>query len=577
MLHFRSAAKSRTAAFFLILALALVAPLAASADLPDALRARLSAPDDKIWVGPVSSEDRKVLDEFYAGRGDAPLWTGTPGANDKGRQLSGILSNAAEHGLVPAYYDADRIAELLDSEQEAALAELELRLSLSLIRFASDLDSGRLDPRRVDPEHYSYPQDVDRMQVLVESVEAQDMWVYLRAFQPQQNEYERLKGALAHYRSLAEGGGWEPIPDGETIKEGMSDPRVPALRARLMLLGDLDPSTLEQGIEAGSGDVSADKETSEPQSDGGTTAESSVSNPEHLYEGPIVAALTRFQHRHGLTEDGVVGPKTLAALNIPVEQKVEQILMNMERRRWMPDDRGERYIFVNLANFDAKLVDGLDTVFHTKVVVGDPYHRTPVFSDVMTYLEINPVWNVPDSIASKELLPKIQENPNYLAERNYTLLSSWDQNAPEVDPRYIDWNQITASSFPFRIRQEPGENNALGQIKFMFPNRFNIYLHDTPSQSHFSRAERAFSHGCIRVAKPIELAGVLLEGQEGWDQERVRKQIASRERLRVELDRPIPVHLSYITAWVNADGVVHFRDDIYNMDGAATVAQNSYQ
>ena len=561
---------SRTAAVFFVLSLALLAPLAASADLPDVLRDRLSSAEDEIWVGPISGEDRKILDEFYAGRGDAPLWTGPLGANDKARQLSGILSNADEHGLVPAYYDADRIAELLDSGAEAELAELELRLSLALIRFASDLDSGRLDPRRVDPEHYSYPQDVDRKKVLAESVDAADMWVYLRTFQPQQNEYERLKAALSHYRSLAEGGGWQQIPDGETLKEGMSDPRVPALRQRLLLIGDLDP----RAVEAGSGEiVEVEQETPKQETEqataeasGETGGETGTGNPEHLYAGEIVEALTRFQHRHGLTEDGVVGPKTLAALNVSVEKRIEQILMNMERRRWMADDRGERYIFVNLANFDVKLVDGLDTVFHSKVVVGDPYHRTPVFSDVMTYLEINPVWNVPNSIASKELLPKIQEDPNYLAERNYTLLASWEQNAPEVDPRFIDWSTITASSFPFRIRQEPGENNALGQIKFMFPNQFNIYLHDTPAQALFSRTERAFSHGCIRVAKPLELAGAVLQGQEGWDQERVRQQIESRERLKVTLERPIPVHISYITAWVNKDGTVHFRNDVYDRD-----------
>ena len=555
----------------------LLLALPAAAAVSDSLRDRLAAGQDKIWIGPVASSDRAVLDEFYAARGDAPVWIGADGAPvDKARQLSRVLLNAGEHGLEPAHYEAGRIAELLDSEDEAALAELELRLSLALIRFASDLDSGRLDPRRVDPEHYSYPQDVDRAAVLPGSLEAQDIWVYLRAFQPQQNEYERLKGALAHYRSLAEGGGWDPIPEGETLKEGMSDPRVPALRQRLLLLGDLEPSEsradTEQAAAAAENTADtvelpqADPTMAAPTDEPPAAAEGEAGPPEQLYTPVLIEAVKRFQHRHGLTEDGVVGPKTLEALNVPAETRVEQMVMNMERRRWMPDDRGDRYIFVNLANFDAKLVDGLDTVFHTKVVVGAPYHRTPVFSDVMTYLEINPVWNVPESIARKELLPKIQEDPNYLAERNYTLLMSWDQNAPEVNPLSIDWNEITAGSFPFRIRQEAGENNALGRIKFMFPNQFNIYLHDTPARSLFSRTERAFSHGCIRVAKPLELAAAVLEGQGDWNLERVAEAVESGVTQRVNLERPLPVQLTYITAWVNKDGTVHFRRDVYGRD-----------
>ncbi|MEX2408564.1 MAG: L,D-transpeptidase family protein, partial [Rhodovibrionaceae bacterium] len=528
----------------------------AAADLPGELRARLSAPQDEIWLGPIASDDREVLDTFYTGRRDAAVWFDPQGITEKARQLSQVLLSAGEHGLEPDYYHAGRIAELIENPGEESRAELELRLSLSLIRFASDLDSGRLDPRLVDPEHYSYPQNVDRAAVLPDSLAASDIWVYLRAFQPQQNEYVRLKGALSHYRSLAEGGGWAPIPEGETLKPGMTDPRVAALRGRLLLLGDLDEAAAQSVVEAGSGAIAAPAE--------GEAAAAAA--PGESYEGVLVAALKRFQHRHGLTEDGAVGPKTLAALNVSAEQRVEQIQLNMERRRWMADDRGGRYIFVNLANFDAKIVDGLDTVFHTKVVVGDPYHRTPVFSDTMTYLEINPTWNVPESIARKELLPKIRENPGYLAERNYTLLASWDQNAPTVDPHYIDWSQISASSFPFRIRQEAGAGNALGRIKFMFPNEFNIYLHDTPSQSHFARSERAFSHGCIRVAKPLELAEALLKGQEGWDLERVRQQIESGETRTVSLDEPIQVHISYITAWVNKDGAVHFRNDVYGRD-----------
>jgi murein L,D-transpeptidase YcbB/YkuD len=318
----------------------------------------------------------------------------------------------------------------------------------------------------------------------------------------------------------------------------MSEPRVAALRARLLASNDAEEARLAAGAPAG---------------------------PE-MYDPQLEAAVLRFQHRHGLAQDGKVGPRTLAALNVPVDERIRQMVLNLERRRWMPDDRGERYVFVNLADFELKVVHEPKTVFDTRVVVGAPYHRTPAFSAEMTYLEINPYWNVPPSIARNELLPEIKADPGYLAANGFELLADWNDSATAIDPWSVDWSRIAADDFAFRLRQRPGEGNALGRIKFMFPNPFNVYLHDTPARHLFEKAERSFSHGCIRVEQPESFGAVVLDGQDDWSLELIKGAIARGERMIVPLERPLPVHVEYLTAWVNKDGTVHFRNDVYGRD-----------
>jgi murein L,D-transpeptidase YcbB/YkuD len=317
----------------------------------------------------------------------------------------------------------------------------------------------------------------------------------------------------------------------------MTDPRVAQLRARLGASNDPEEVRLA----------------------------AAASGAPELYDEDLKAAVLRFQERHGLARDGRVGPKTLAALNVPLERRIRQMVLNLERRRWMPDDRGQRYVFVNLADFELKVVDEPKTVLDTRVVVGAPYHRTPVFSAEMTYVEINPYWNVPPSIARNELLPKIKADPGYLAANGFQLLSDWSDGAAALDPWSIDWSGVTPATFTYRLRQEPGDGNALGRIKFMFPNSFNVYLHDTPARALFDQAERSFSHGCIRVYQPEFFAAVVL-ARDGWSLDRIYQAIKSGERIIVTLKQPLPVHIAYLTAWVNKDGTVNFRNDVYGRD-----------
>jgi murein L,D-transpeptidase YcbB/YkuD len=470
-----------------------------------------------------------VLAQFYQERQMAPLWLDTEGPSARAGALAAVLRSADQRGLDPEDYDASIITGLLAAATPDQRAELELRLSLGLLEITSDLASGRLEPQQVNPELFVYPHEVDPAAVIRAAAAAPDIAAFAATYEPTQQEYLRLKAALADYRALAAAGGWPTIADGPTLKPGTAGPRVAQLRARL--------------------DVPAAR----------------GADPAH-FDPALVEAVKKFQALQGLEQDGLIGQNTLAELNVPAEERIRQILLNLERRRWMPDDPGDRYVFVNLADFELKVVDGPRTVFDTRVVVGAPYHRTPVFSGEMTYIEINPYWNVPPSIARKELLPKIKEDPGYLAANNFELLSDWSDSARALDPHSIDWSAVTPERFTYKLRQGPGPGNALGHIKFMFPNQFNIYLHDTPARGLFAREVRDFSHGCIRVENPETFGTFVLDRQPGWSLETINAAIAAGKRQIVSLDQPLPVHITYLTAWVNKDGSVNFRRDVYGRD-----------
>ena len=488
------------------------------------------------------SDALAALERFYRDRALRPVWVSEERASERASQLAALLANADVDGLDPEDYGVAAIDSLLGATRPDLLAQLEVRLSLGLIGFATHLGQGRTAPNISDPKLYIFRDEVDRAAVIAAAADAPDLAALIDGYRPQTPRYDRLKAALADYRDLAAAEGWTAIPAGRALKPGMTDPRVALLRDRLRLWGDLED---DNDLARTGGDPS-------------------------LYDDAMFEAVKWMQYRHGLEQDGVVGPKTLAALNVPVETRIEQMILNLERRRWMPDDFGQRYVFVNLADFYLKVVDEPKTILDMRVVVGKPYHRTPVFSETMKYIVINPFWNVPPSIARRELLPKIQQDVNYLAENNFTLFSDWTSGAKIVDPAAVDWTGVTGKSFRFKMRQGSGDGNALGRIKFMFPNRFNVYLHDTPAKALFAEPVRSFSHGCIRVQDPPALAEAVLALTEGWSRERIEQTIESGKRTIVTLAQSLPVHISYLTSWVNKDGSVHFRGDIYKRD--ATLA-----
>jgi murein L,D-transpeptidase YcbB/YkuD len=288
-----------------------------------------------------------------------------------------------------------------------------------------------------------------------------------------------------------------------------------------------------------------------------------VSGNDYLFDNALSEAVKRFQRRHGLLEDGVVGGRTLAALNVPVSERVRQIELNLERLRGLPESLGQRYILVNIPDFRMRVVEGDENVLDAEVIVGQPKRPTPVFSGNMSYLVMSPRWHVPYSIAVKDKLPLLRRDPYALYRQGIHIFAA---NGREVNPGMINWHGVSRRNFPFHLRQEPGSRNALGRIKFIFPNPHQVYLHDTPQTHLFGRSERAFSSGCVRVSKPVELAEYLLKQDPGWSRKKIVSVSEGKHERHVNLPESIPIHLLYWTAWVSEDGVVNFRRDIYGHD-----------
>lgn len=553
----------RTIVWWCVLASVLLGGPPAQAAVLEGLQARL----EEVGSIPAQPAGARVLDlavlkDFYAAREFRPLWVEARAPNAKAMVLLAALGNAASEGLDPAAYPVPAATASMDS---AGLTEFEIGLSLTLIRYATDLAIGRFSPKNKLPEQHILPKPLDPRAVLNGAAEADDSGfaAYLHGFAPPHPAYAALRHALARYRALGSAGGWPALADGPALKPGMVDARVALLRQQLQARGDL---VVAQNREPPApvmprSDLTAASLTAEPLEPPSLTTDAA------LYFDPVLQlAVERFQHRHGLDVDGIVGRATRAALNVPVQDRIDQIILNMERWRWMPRDLGASHVVVNMAGFELDLIEDRRPALSMRVVVGKPYQSTPVFSNNITYLEFNPYWNIPHSIAAKELLPLIQQDPGYLTDRGIRVFTSWAADAAELDPWAIDWWAITPGSFPFRLRQDPGHDNPLGRVKFMLPNKFAVYLHDTSSPSLFQRTVRTFSHGCIRVEKPAELAAHLLRHNPGWDLAQVQSTMTSGTRRIVTLKRPVPVHLIYATAWSDDDGTIQFRNDIYGRD-----------
>ncbi|MGB5331983.1 MAG: L,D-transpeptidase family protein [Woeseiaceae bacterium] len=347
------------------------------------------------------------------------------------------------------------------------------------------------------------------------------------------SQYQRLDAQLQQHRALAEAGGWPGLPDGPTIRRDAEDPRLATLARRLLVSGDISAADMP---------VSTSK-----------------------FNETLQNAVRRFQARHGLETDALVGRATLRALNVTIQQRIDQIRVNLEHLRWQLDTESQELILVNIPAFKAYVIRNGEIVWTTNVIVGDPENETPVFHSMLKSVVFNPTWTVPHSIASKELLPKIKQDPSFFRRGNYDL---FDRSGDPVDPSSVDWSAVEKRTFPFTLVQQPGPANELGQVKFIIPNDYSICMHDTPAKSLFASAARAFSHGCIRIEEPLGLAEVLLDS-EGWTRQEVDSQVESRETRSIVLAAPLPVHVVYWTAEVDDLGVIHFYNDIYERDAEA--------
>lgn len=459
---------------------------------------------------------------FYGGRYFEPIWLDTAANgevtfSEPARKILKLFEAAESEGLRPSDYLTPDLNPAGAKGDPLRLAALETAFSGAALRYATHLYSGRIVPQSVDERFDIQPKRLDETALLVQLASSPDPVAVLAALEPTHPEFLALKSALATFDDSKTERPAQ-IAAGASLKPGMSDPRVPALRARLSL----------------------------PAVDG------------IVYDDALVEAMKLFQTNAQLDVDGVMGPATVVALNGGVPVTTADIIANMERWRWMPRDLGEFNVLVNIPEFRLAITRGGREEYTTRVVVGTTKNQTPIFSDSIRHVVVNPYWNVPSSIIKGEIAPAVLRDPGYTDSHNMDLL----YNGEPVSPWQVNWNMVSGTNFPFRVRQRPGPGNSLGQIKFLFPNKHDVYLHDTPSKSLFSRSARAFSHGCVRVENPMDFADALMANEANISRASLEAMFGPNEKW-VNPQTQIPVHIAYFTIRVDGEGALSSYGDVY--------------
>lgn len=488
--------------------------------------------DVALRVGREKVAFNALLGDFYQERQFMPVW------NDRGQvtELIDAVRESAADGLLPRDYHLEEIERFYRNPPSTPFlkARYDLLLSDALFKLSWHLFSGKVDPEKLD-SNWNLTQEINGDGLvwrLQNALHGDSLSTVIASLRPSHPKYLSLKRGLARYRSLAADGGWPVVASGPSLKEaGQYDERIPVLRRRLEITGELEPLAV---------------------------VDTSYVSDAMRYSSELIDAVMTFQRRHGLEVDGVVGPATLRELNVSAEERVQQIRINLERFRWFMPKLEPTFILVNIAGFSIQYVENEEFRWASRVIVGEPYWKTPVFKADMRYIIFNPSWNVPPGILRKEAIPDMAAGGDYLSSNGLQVL---DRNGSVVHPDSIDWNAYTTSAFPYRLRQPPGSANALGRVKFMFPNRHHVYLHDTPGKHLFERSRRAFSHGCIRLQNPLEFASILT----GWTPDEIDSVIALGKTRTVNLPRQIPVFILYLTAVAEGDDIL-FRRDVYKRD-----------
>lgn len=491
-----------------------------------------------------------ALRELYRDRHFQPAWIDDGGPLPHVESFLQAVREAEHEGLRPEDYHLDHISSLVSEWQNriarkerfplAGRIDLELLLTDAFVLYGHHLLNGRVDPERLYPDWLAYQKDASLLDIVAEAVESGHVEDALQRLTPRDPLYTELKKKLAVYRQLSREGGWPVVPHPRSLKGRKDYGRyLSLLRKRLELSGDLEMTG-----------------HSHPRSQ----------------EESLKKAIQKFQKRQGLKADGFVNTATLKELNVPVETRIGQIAINMERLRWLPEENGSRYILVNIADFDLEVMEAGRVVMNMPIVVGKQNQRTAVFSGKMTYIELNPYWNIPQSIAVKEILPSVKKDITYLDRKRIKVIEYWQRQERLVNPAKVNWSRLNEENLRYYFRQDYGPGNALGRVKFMFPNKFDIYLHDTPERHLFKRTRRTFSHGCIRIARPVALAEYLLKEDLRWDRQKILAEIGKGKRQILRLKEPIDVHILYLTAWVDRHGEMQFRPDIYEGDAVLTQA-----
>jgi len=492
--------------------------------LESAIEAALSR--DNPTLPSSEAVDLTALRAFYAQRSYAPIWSGSRVALARGTLLFQTLTESNQDGLSPQKYHVTELARLWPADGEDAVLHKEIFLTDGFFRYAKDVHIGQIPHSEADRDIHLPPRHFDAPEFLKDTLANDRFAAALRTLSPSNPDYLRLREMLAKYRSLAAAGGWEPLTEPINLEEA-TDAALERLRHRLAA----EDATIAEN------ELLPSKQT-------------------------LRAWLERYQARNGLEPDGLIGPRTLAMLNVSAEERVRQIAANMERWRWLPEFE-DRYVTVNVPDATLIAVDGDEVALRSRVIVGAAITRTPILRADSTAITVNPPWNVPHSIAVNEMLPRLKRDPGYLQQQGIVLL-----NGPEGDPHglQIDWRAIQRADFSYQLRQESGDNAALGYLKVEMPSPYSVYLHDTPSRNLFTRPGRTLSHGCIRVEQIRPLASWLLTGDADAALVRLEGEIGTGETSSIPLPNPVPIYVLYWTAGANEDGTMGFRPDVYERD-----------
>jgi len=481
-----------------------------------------------------------LLAKFYANRKNSLAWVKGGVLTGSGVALIEAIENASLDGLDPRVYHIKQIQKMAVALKENdssvdfdAIADLDLTLTDGLLLYMNNLVYGWQNPKVLYPQWPNAQKKVDLLAAANKMVVDDDINKTLQEISPKYPEYMKFREKLAdYYKVAAEDDGWETIDDGETLQEGVKGDRVKLLQKRLYISGELNDLK-----NAGK------------------------------FDSNLTKAVTLYQENNGIDDDGIVGSQTLRSLNVSVGKRIQQIELNMDRMRFLPDIYPERFAIVNIPDYSMTVMEDGKLKLFSPVVVGKPNKQTCVLNSQISEIEINPFWNVPASIASKETLPAIQADPKFLANNDIKVFKLKDGKYSEINPDKVDWKKVKSSNLNYRFRQNPGDDNAMGKLKFKFINKCGIYLHDSPFPELFDETQRGFSHGCVRVGMPVDFATFLLSPNKGWSRPDFDAQLALGKQNSVKLSKPLQLYIVYLTAWYDVDeDFVQFRDDIYNFD-----------
>ncbi len=482
------------------------------------------------------------LSKIYSNSNYEAIWADKKNRND----LIESLIKSEEEGLIPNDYHLERISRILANTKYRKLkdsdaANLDMLLTDAFMLYASHLVSGKVEQSQIrskwDVDINQRPKGIDSLVTI--TIKNKNVKWALQSLKPQHYYYLLMKQNLRTYKEIANDGGWPSIPVIDKLEKGDKDERIPIVRKYLKINKDLILSKVEDDA---------------------------------LFDDELEVAVKKFQERHNLTTDGIIGKGTLEQMNVSIEDRIDQIRINLERARWTLHQTEEDFLMVNIAGFKVRRIKNRQEVFSSRVIVGKYHKKTPIFKGMMQYIIVNPTWTLPYSIATSETLPKLKKDPGYLAAKHMIIM---DRSGKVLDPNKINFHEYSAGNFPFIVRQKAGPWNALGQVKFIFPNKNAIYLHDTPSRSLFNKQDRAFSHGCIRTEDKWELLMSLMDDPDVWNMDKINEILDSGETTRIDLPKPLPIYLLYWTTGVDRRGNVYFIKDVYKRDPAVLKALNT--